>query len=58
LDADVTHAVYVRADMALAEIGILHVAQLVLAVLRTGHGSKAGQNGLRETRAKQRDAVD
>src|SRR6185312_7060035 len=37
LDADMAHAVDMRADMALAEIGVLHIAQLVAAEFRAGH---------------------
>ena len=47
----------VCADMALAEIGILHIAQLVLAEFGARHRGEAGQNGLAEARSEQRNAV-
>ena len=58
LDADVAHAVDMRADMALAEIGIFHIGQLVLPVFRAGYQGSSGQHGLGETGAEQRYAVD
>ena len=57
LDADVADAVDMRADMALAEIGVFHIAQLVLAEFGARHRGEAGQDGLAEAGAEQRDAV-
>ena len=57
LDADMAHPVDMRADMALAEIGVLHIAQLVVAEFRTRHHGEAGQDGLAEAAAEQRYAV-
>ena len=46
------------ADMALAEVGVLHVGQLVLAVFGTGNKRSAGQHGLGEAGAEQGHPID
>ena len=47
-----------RADVALAEPGVFHVGQLVLAERATGRESGRGQHRLGETGAEQRHTVD
>ena len=57
LDADVAEAVDMRADMALAEVGVFHIAQLVVAVFCARHRGEAAQDRLAEAGAEERYAV-
>ena len=58
LDADVSHAVEVRAYVALAEPGVFHVGELVLAERCARGKARGGEDGLGEARAEQRHAID
>ena len=50
-------AVDMRADMALTEIGVFHIAQLVVSIFSARRDGEAGQDGLAKASAEQRYAV-
>jgi hypothetical protein len=57
LDADVAEPIDMSADMALAEVSVFHVAQLVVAVFRARHRGEAAEDRLAEAGAEERYAV-
>ncbi len=57
LPPDMAHAVEMGAHMALAEPGILHVGELVLAVRSARSQAGGGQDGLGEAAPEERDTV-